>query len=320
MSAKKEIGAKIVIAKDCGFCFGVKRAVETIYELKNKTDKKIVVAGELIHNKNFIERLEKDGIYCIDEDKIKDLEAEKNNVIVVIRTHGATKELVGTIENMGIEYIDATCPFVKRIHKIVDRNSKDCDYTIISGDKNHPEVKGIQSYSHSAETAVLSDEGECEKFVKSTPNCSQKSVLMVSQTTNNNEKYVNCQKIIKNLYTKVKIFDTICNVTGKRQNEAKKIASTADLMFIIGCVKSSNTKKLYDIASEYCKKTYLVEDASEIPESEIISELERAKEFYGSEKNDFTVGITAGASTPDDIIEEVVAGIGKIINSGESTN
>ncbi|MCR5353438.1 MAG: 4-hydroxy-3-methylbut-2-enyl diphosphate reductase [Clostridiales bacterium] len=319
MSAKKGIEAKIVIAKDCGFCFGVKRAVETIYELKNKTDKKIVVAGELIHNKNFIERLEKDGIYCIDEGEIAELEREKDNVIVVIRTHGATKELVGKIEKMGIEYVDATCPFVKRIHKIVDENSKNCDYTIIAGDKNHPEVKGIQSYSNS-KTVVLSDEDECEKFVKSTPNCSQTAVLMVSQTTNNNEKYVNCQKIIKNLYTKVKIFDTICNVTGKRQNEAKKIASNADIMFIIGCVKSSNTKKLYDIASEYCKKTYLVEDASEIPESEIISELERAKEFYGSEKNDFTVGITAGASTPDDIIEEVVAGIGRIINSGESTN
>ncbi len=319
MSAKSEIRPKIIVAKDCGFCFGVRRAVDTIYELRKKTDKKIVVAGELIHNRDFIKHLEKDGIYCIDEGEIAELEREKDNVIVVIRTHGATKELVGKIEKMGIEYVDATCPFVKRIHKIVDENSKNCDYTIISGDKNHPEVKGIQSYSNS-KTVVLSDEDECEKFVKSNLNCSQKAVLMVSQTTNNNEKYVNCQKIIKNLYTKVKIFDTICSVTGKRQNEVKKIASHADIMFIIGFVKSSNTKKLYDIASQHCKKTYLVENATEISESEIRSELEKEKESYGSGKNDFTVGITAGASTPDDIIEEVVAGIEKIIGSGEKTS
>ena len=307
---------KLIVAESCGFCFGVRRAVEMVYELRKKTDKKIYVIGELIHNEVFIKKLEKDGILCIEESALDELENEKDGIVLVIRTHGASKQLAEYLDEKGFEYVDATCPFVKRIHKIVDENSKGADMTLIAGDKNHPEVIGIQSYSH-ADTYVISDESECADFVNKYGMIGENYLILVSQTTNNNEKYVNCQKIIKKLYTNAKIFDTICNVTEDRQIEVGRMAEKANVMFVIGSTKSSNTKKLFDISKSNCANTYLLETADDIPTGVV----EKMMREYTAEPdaNDvgFTVGITAGASTPDDIIEEVKVRISNILYSDE---
>ena len=234
---------RIAVAENCGFCFGVRRAVEMVYDLRKKTDKKIYVIGELIHNDIFIKRLEQDGIFRIESGDIPTLAAERDNVILVIRTHGVTRELIEELKQGGFEVIDATCPFVKRIHTIVEENSADCDCTVIVGDKNHPEVIGIASYARS-DAKICSDEKECFEFVNDKRRKPSQNVLLVSQTTGNHEKYVNCQKVLKKVYTNAKIFDTICSVTENRQNEIRRIAAEADVMFVIGGAKSSNTRKL----------------------------------------------------------------------------
>ncbi len=292
----------VKVAENCGFCFGVRRAVDMVYELRKNTDKEIYVIGELIHNGIFIERLQKDGIFCLEhEADIASLEDKKENVILVIRTHGVTKDVYEDLVSRGFEVIDATCPFVKRIHKIVDENTADGTDTLIIGDKNHPEVIGIQSYAH-AETLICSDDKECFEFVKKSARNLEKPLLLVSQTTGNHEKYVNCGKFIKKVYTNAKIFDTICSVTENRQMAVAHMAQEADVMCVIGGTKSSNTRKLYEIASKSCDIVYLLETADDLPEKEF---LDVAKDVCASSGRKFTVGITAGASTPDDIIEEV---------------
>ena len=304
------MGVNIKLAENCGFCFGVRRAVDTVYELRKKTDKKICIVGELIHNNVFIKRMEADGIYCISEEEATKIE-NPSDTILVIRTHGVTKQTEEKLRATGCEIVDATCPFVKRIHRIVDENSKDSEFTVIVGDRNHPEVIGIESYAN-GDAVICSDDIECSNVVNKLRQEKVEKVLLVSQTTGNNEKYVNCQKNVKKVYTNAKIFDTICNVTENRQNEVKELATNANLMCVIGCTKSSNTRKLYDIASAYCKNVYLLETADELDENQL-------KELYGKwvessdGTDDFTVGITAGASTPDDIIEEVKVRIEKIL-------
>ena len=300
----------IKIAENCGFCFGVRRAVDTVYELRKKTSKKICIIGELIHNTVFIERLENDGFFCISEEEAVNIDNPENTVLV-IRTHGVTKQTEARLRATGCEIVDATCPFVKRIHKIVDENSKDCDRLIIVGDKNHPEVVGINSYANS-DSVICSDDTECSEFVNKQPRKKDEKILLVSQTTGNNEKYVNCQKIIKKVYTKAKIFDTICSVTENRQNEVKDMAMSTNLMCVIGCTKSSNTKKLYEIASMYCKNVFLLETADEL-DCDAFKKLYDEHKATNGEHKDFTVGITAGASTPDDIIEEVKVRVEKTL-------
>lgn len=294
-------GYRIEVAESCGFCFGVRRAVEMVYELRHKTDKRIYVIGELIHNGIFIERLKKDGIYCLETvSEIDGLLAQKEDIILVIRTHGVTKSLSERLAAEGFEVVDATCPFVKRIHKIVDENSRDGSPVIIVGDKNHPEVAGIESYAH-GESVVCSDEDECTAFMRKMCLDDEKTPILVSQTTGNHEKYVNCQKVIKKVYTRTRIFDTICSVTENRQNEVKQMASRMNVMCVIGGAKSSNTRKLYEIASLSCRNVYLLEKASDVPEEDFKLLADAARKAGQT----FTVGITAGASTPDDIIEEV---------------
>ena len=302
------MSAEVIVAKNCGFCFGVRRAVDMVYALRRSTDKKIYVIGELIHNATFIERLKNDGIVCIGEEDLPRLLAEKDGCILVIRTHGVTKDLSAYLADNGFETVDATCPFVSRIHTLVDENSRDADLTFIVGDEHHPEVVGIRSYAR-GQTVVFADDKECCDFVKKHPETTAKSVIMVSQTTGNNEKYVNCQKKIENHYTKSKIFDTICNVTESRQNEAASLASRADVVCVIGCVRSSNTKKLYEISREHCRNVYLIENASDVPKEDIrLLAAEHDRKENVSERP-FTVVLTAGASTPDDIIEEVKVSI-----------
>ena len=156
----------IEVAESCGFCFGVRRAVEMVYDLRHKTAKRIYVIGELIHNGIFIERLKKDGIFCLEsEAEIDALLPQKAEIVLVIRTHGVTKQLSERLAADGFEVVDATCPFVRRIHKIVEENTRDGSPVVIVGDKNHPEVAGIESYAH-GKAVVCSDEAECATFMK----------------------------------------------------------------------------------------------------------------------------------------------------------
>ena len=305
---------KIICAENAGFCFGVRRAVDTVLELRKKTGKRIYSIGELIHNGVFLERLEKDNIFCIEEENLKELEKDKEGIVLVVRAHGVKKELISYLDKAGFEYVDATCPYVLRIHDIVDKNTADAKLCVIMGDKAHPEVVGTKSYSH-CEAVVCSDEEELLKSIKDKLINCEESFVLTSQTTYNNEKYVNCQKVAKKLYTNSKIFDTICSVTEKRQNEVVSIASQSDCVLVVGGRKSSNTKKLFDIAKGHCENTFLVEQADELDKNGIAS-LYKKTAFRKSQP--FTVGITAGASTPDDILEEVKAGVLQILNSGET--
>ena len=303
--------AKVVVAENAGFCFGVRRAVDTVLELRSKSDKTIYSIGELIHNSVFLERLKKQNILCIDEEKLSELENEKDSIILVVRAHGIKKEILDYLDSKGFHYVNAACPYVLRIHDIVDKNTKDAKLCVIMGDKAHPEVVGTKSYSH-CPSCVCSDLDELnEKISENLINCEDCFVL-TSQTTYNNEKYVNCQKVIGKLYTNAKIFDTICTVTEKRQNEVVGLSSGSDVMLVVGGKNSSNTKKLYEISCRYCDNTYLLEQADELDEGK----LRRLywQSFVQKDKL-FTVGITAGASTPDDILEEVKVKVWSVIDS-----
>lgn len=306
---------EMICAENSGFCFGVRRAVNMLSQLRKSTDKKIYTIGELIHNGIFVKRLEKDNIFAVEESDLESLVEQKDDIVLVVRTHGIKKSVKMFLEENGFSYIDATCPFVDRIHGIVDENSKDAKAVVIMGDKNHPEVAGIMSYSHT-DAYVCSGIEELTELVNNKLTNREDCILLTSQTTYNNEKNVNCQNFIRKLYTKAKIFDTICNVTEKRQNEVVRLSEKCDLMLVVGGKHSSNTKKLYEIASSRCKHTYLAEQANELPAKAIKALFEAFK----PDKNAvFAVGITAGASTPDDILEEVKVRMSEIINSDETT-
>ncbi len=300
---------KVVTAKNAGFCFGVRRAVDTVNELRSKTDKKIYTIGELIHNSVFVDRLKEQNIFVVEEEDIQALESEKDNIILVVRAHGIKKELVEYLDKKGFEYVNATCPYVERIHEIVDKNTHDAKLCVVMGDKKHPEAVGTISYAR-CDAVVCSDEEELRENLEHKLTSFEDCFVLTSQTTYNNEKYVNCQKLAKKLYTNSKIFDTICSVTEKRQNEVVKLSEECDVMLVVGGKKSSNTKKLFDISSEHCKAAFLIETASEIDEAEIAR---LCKESLMQPKKVFTVGITAGASTPDDILEEVKVRASEII-------
>jgi len=302
---------KIVCAENSGFCFGVRRAVDTIYELRNKTDKKIYTIGELIHNEHFIKRLEKDNIFSIEEEELASLVPQKDDCILVVRTHGVKREIIKKLDELRFTYVDATCPFVKRIHDIVDKNSHGADAVVIMGDKNHPEVIGIQSYSH-ARTFVCCDENELLSTVNENLTTNENCIVLTSQTTYNNEKYVNCQNLVEKLYTNAKIFDTICNVTEKRQNEVVRLSNVCDCILVVGGKKSSNTAKLAEIAKKQCKNTYLLQSVSDLPREDILTAYRNKTSLLNEV---FTVGITAGASTPDDILQEVKAGVTVLLES-----
>ena len=308
---------KIITAENAGFCFGVRRAVDTVTELRSKTDKTIYTIGELIHNSVFVKRLEQQNIFVIEEEDLPTLEKDKDNIILVVRAHGIKKEIIEYLNEKGFTYVNATCPYVERIHEIVDKNSHDAKLCVVMGDKKHPEAVGTISYAH-CHAVVCSNEDELLQNLNDKLTSFEDCFVLTSQTTYNNEKYVNCQKLAKKLYTNSKIFDTICSVTEKRQNEVVKLSKECDLMLVVGGKKSSNTKKLGEISSEHCRETFLVETADEL-DREKISAL--CKQKLMQPNTVFTVGITAGASTPDDILEEVKAGVSETIitASGETT-
>ncbi len=288
----------ILLAKNAGFCFGVKRAVDIVEKLQKSGEKQIFTIGELIHNQTFLDRLSKKGIRTISEDEIESAACSFPDAVFVIRTHGISKKITDFLEKSHIKYVDATCPYVKKIHKIVDENSDENTDLVIVGDRCHPEVIGIQSYAK-GNVFIFSDEKQIDEELEKPSKKRTFSAIVVSQTTFNYKKYKICQKNIAKLYTNPKIFDTICNVTENRQTEARHLAANSDVMIVLGGMQSSNSKKLFDICKNVCPDTYFAQTSADIPFDDIV------RKSRDKSCKTFTAGITAGASTPDDIIEEV---------------
>ena len=278
----------VKVAKTAGFCFGVERAVNKVYELIEQGKGPIYTLGPIIHNESVVSDLEEKGVQVIEE---KDLDSLKSG-IVVIRSHGVGKAVYDKLEALGISYVDVTCPFVLKIHRIVEKESSAGSHIIIIGDKDHPEVQGICGWCRGACT-VVKDPKEAENFI---PLQDQK-ICIVSQTTFNYNKFKELVEIFaekrydNNVLNILNILNTICNATEERQKEAQTVAGEVDTMLVVGGRHSSNTQKLFEICKKECGNTYYIQTPVDL-DSEM---------FQCSS----CVGITAGASTPKKIIEEV---------------
>ena len=289
----------IEIAKNAGFCFGVRRATDKIEELiKNKSSSDVICTlGKLIHNEQYIAYLEKNGVVELSQENIDEIIEKARQgarVTIVIRTHGAERDIQAKLEECAkrienLTIVDSTCPYVKKIHKIAEENSSHNEIFIVIGQREHPEVKSIISYANN-ECLVFLNEIELEKYLKE-KNSTVKTVNMVAQTTLKLSMWEKCQKILKKYCTNAKIFDTICSVTETRQTEAQALAKKSDVMFVIGGKDSSNTSKLVQVCQKYCEKTFWIQTSRDI-------------EFDKVEGAQY-IGITAGASTPDSLIREV---------------
>lgn len=285
---------KIILAETAGFCFGVDRAVNLVYSLVND-GKKVCTLGPIIHNAQLVGDLEQRGVKIIDS-----IEECPDGYTVVVRTHGVEKSVIDDIENKNIDYVDATCPFVKKIHRIVKKFDSSVP-VLVAGDVNHPEVIGIRSYCNGKSFVFKNDE-ELQKILQNDHNDKNKKIICVSQTTFSLEEWKKCEKIIKKVCTNCEIFDTICNATADRQNEAYEISKKSDAMIVIGGRHSSNTCKLRDVSSAHCR-SFLIETADELKSIDL------------SPYN--VIGVTAGASTPSVIIKEVLKSMSEEIKEKE---
>ena len=330
---------EVIVAEHAGFCFGVTKAVETVYDQINagKTSN-IYTYGPIIHNETVVADLEKKGVKVINDiedlerldenltdrnenpegkNKISDVATENkksdnlsemtDNIsdagkdvsdpgkapnsadskgIIVIRSHGVTRDVQAKLEKTGLTIIDATCPFVKRIHKVVDTESSNGKRIIVVGSANHPEVQGIVSYANGPVYVIESPE-EAQKFSEN----KDLDYTLVSQTTFNKKKFQETVEIFENNGYNINVVNTICNATDERQTEAEDIARRADVMIVIGGASSSNSRKLYEICSKECDNTYFIQTLDDL--------------HLDLHEDVKIVGITAGASTPKNIIEEV---------------
>ena len=291
--------ASLKKAESAGFCFGVSRAVEMVSELLAQ-GKKVCTLGPIIHNMEMVEELRKKG--CRPIESIAELGRDE---ILVIRSHGVPKPVIDELEKSGLDYRDATCPFVKKIHRLVARADSENDVVLIAGNRNHPEVQGIIG-NCVCEYFTFNNETELDEILPIVLEKKNKTVKMVAQTTFDTKELKKSVKKIKKLCTNAKIFDTICNATSVRQSEADLIAAQSDFMVVIGDRHSSNTGKLFDICQRRCPNTVLIETAAELD----IEQVRRAQR----------IGVTAGASTPARIIKEVLDTMSEEIKSGETTN
>jgi ribosomal protein S1/(E)-4-hydroxy-3-methyl-but-2-enyl pyrophosphate reductase len=295
----------VIIAKNCGFCFGVRQATETLERIASEASKvggAVYTYGDVIHNKQYSEKMRAAGVITIGRDdilRIIDEARSGRNVTILVRAHGITKEetenLLSAEKNTpNFSVVDCTCPIVKRAQAIAQSETNEDTVFILIGAAEHPEVRGIVSYARS-KSFVFSSSGELLQFLSSDDASflENKTIIIAGQTTLTSSEWEKSKEIIANLYTNVKIFDTICTVTDKRQREAEEIAAKADAMLIIGGANSSNTRKLYEICASRCPLSFHIETKDDIP-SDLLKNI-----------NVNTVGITAGTSTPDSIIEEV---------------
>lgn len=269
----------ITIAETAGFCYGVKRAVDEAYKLAAE-EGKFATLGELIHNSFVVADLENKGIKAYE--RVEDI---PKDTTVILRTHGVSADVIGEIEKRGMEYRDLTCPFVAKIHKIVKKHYEEGYKIVIIGDENHPEVKGINGWCNNEAFITYSTEQNFDGIFN------DNKVCVVAQTTINRKIFGQIVQNIKKTCQDPLIFDTICSATRDRQSEAEELAEHADVMLVVGGKHSSNTKKLFEICKGSCPETYLIETYEDIP--------------HGLYKNK-RIGITAGASTPGCIIEEVL--------------
>ena len=275
---------EVRLAKTAGFCFGVKRAVDTVYgQVELREGEKIYKYGPIIHNDEVVKDMKRRGVEVIhSEEELKNL----TSGIVIIRSHGVPKRIHTILEKNGITCVDATCPFVKKIHRIVEKESKAGKHIVIIGDAKHPEVEGIRGWAESGVTIIKTEE-EANEFL---PPCGTE-VCIVSQTTFNYNKFKYLVEIISKKVYNVSVLNTICNATKERQVEAEAIAKEVDAMIVIGDKHSSNTQKLFEICDRACSNTYYIQTLEDLNVNQL--------------KSVQTVGITAGASTPKNIIEEV---------------
>lgn len=274
---------QIKVAKSAGFCFGVQRAVDTVYEQVEKGVCPIYTYGPIIHNEVVVQDLEEKGVRVINSRE--ELETLTEGTMI-IRSHGVGKDIYDLIQKQGLQCVDATCPFVKKIHRTVEKESAAGKQIIIIGNDKHPEVEGIKGWCHTKAYVIESAE-QAEKFElpETVPIC------VVSQTTFNYKKFKDLVEILdKKRYDRI-VVNTICNATEERQTEARQIAAEVDAMIVIGGSHSSNTQKLFEICRKECENTYYIQTVHDM-DLEVL-------------RSTGLVGITAGASTPKKIIEEV---------------
>lgn len=290
---------KIILAKSAGFCFGVNRAVTIVNNLLDE-GKKVTTLGPIIHNPHMVAELAERGVEIADTPN--DLSSMDRTL--VIRSHGVPQSVIDEIEQKGISYENATCPFVSKIHQIVKDNSREGKVILIAGDENHPEVQGIVGHCE-GEHYIFKNYEDLGKLLKKLENIENISICVVAQTTYDVKEWKNCLKLLKKVYTNAKIFDTICSATSIRQSEAEELASISDIMVVIGGRQSSNTAKLFSVCKSNCERTYLIESAAELDDIALIDA--------------DIIGITAGASTPARIIKEVFNTMTENIEKTENT-
>ena len=281
---------KVTLAKSAGFCFGVKRAVDMVYEqIEDAKERPIYTYGPIIHNEEVVKELAEKGVRVIAEDE--DPHGLEPGT-VIIRSHGVGRKVKEDLENAGFTIVDATCPFVLKIHRIVEKESRAGSHVVIIGDPDHPEVVGICGWCMGSCT-VIKTEQDALDFVPPPG----KNICIVSQTTFNYNKFKDLVEILRkkrydnNVLNILNILNTICNATEERQKEAKNIAGEVDTMLVVGGRHSSNTQKLFEICKKECGNTYYIQTPVDLD-----SEMFQRSSY---------VGITAGASTPKKIIEEV---------------
>ena len=273
----------VILAKSAGFCFGVKRAVDMVYE-RILEKEPLYTFGPIIHNEEVVRDLEEKGVVVVND--VDEL-AGKPQGTVIIRAHGVERGVCEKIQTLGFSIVDATCPFVLKIHRLVERYSGEDCHIVIVGNASHPEVKGIKSWSNAEDTRVIGTREEAEKYDAS----HGKKVCIVSQTTFNYKKFQDIVEIISKKRYDIIALNTICNATEVRQSEAMQLAKVSDAMIVIGGQSSSNTQKLYEICKRECENTYYIQTLVDL-------DLDAFQSFR-------SVGITAGASTPNNIIKEV---------------
>ena len=273
---------EVTVAKSAGFCFGVKRAVDMVYEEAVK-ERKVYTLGPIIHNEQVVEEFAEKGVQVLES--VEELE-DGEDAAVIIRSHGIAQKVFRQLEDKKVRIIDATCPFVKKIHRIVQEKKEEGYQIVIAGSAKHPEVVGICGWCGN-QCQVVETLEEAQKCVLETG----KKVCVVAQTTFNYKKFKDIVAILSKKSYDILVMNTICNATEERQTEAGTIARKSDAMIVIGGKHSSNTRKLYEICKNECLNTHFIQTLDDL-------DLKKLQSFR-------SVGITAGASTPNNIIKEV---------------
>lgn len=273
---------KVTLAKSAGFCFGVKRAVEMVYK-EAETGKKVYTLGPIIHNEQVVQDLEQKGVRVIDTPEEL---SKAEDATVIIRSHGISADVYHRLEDKKVRIVDATCPFVSKIHRIVEKKYQEGSCIVIVGNANHPEVEGINGWCNGAAT-VIGSVSEAENYSQEPA----RKLCVVAQTTFNYKKFKDIVDIFSKKSYDIDVMNTICNATEERQTEAAAIAGDSDAMIVIGGKHSSNTQKLYEICKNVCPDTHFIQTLDDL-------DLKQFQSFR-------SVGITAGASTPNTIIKEV---------------